>query len=145
MTNEAQVKTIAQETADAAAALSINRETDTQIVAGIIDKLALATYCGRKEEFSVAKFRINMLLVAGYCLAASGDDIEHLLAERIRQDKLWGDDFDRMNTVNDWNAYVTHYLAKSLRNNSENFSENMLKASGIAQAAILMVDRYGEV
>lgn len=143
MTKEEQVQAITQEVADASVSLA-NRLTDIEIAMSVLDRLALATYCGRKEEFSIAKFRKNMLIVAAYCLSASTADANDVLNERLRQDKIWGDDFDRMNTANDWNAYVTHYIARAMRD-GENYSECMKKASGIAQAAILMVDRYSGV
>jgi len=136
------IRSIAIEVNIAADGLYLDARDLNRIHVDIADCLAQATYCGRKEEFSVEKFRSKMLLVASYCLLASGEDIQSILAERLRQDKMWGDDFDRMNTANDWHAYIAHYLAKALRPN-EHYSENMVKASCIAQAAILMVDRYG--
>jgi len=137
-----QIMSIAVDVHNATAALYLDARDLNRVHVDISDCLAQATYCGRKEEFSVEKFRSKMLLVAAYCLLASGDDIDVVLQERLRQDKIWGDDFDRMNTANDWHAYISHYLAKALRPN-QNYAENMVKASGIAQAAILMVDRYG--
>jgi hypothetical protein len=47
-------------------------------------------------------------------MTTSRSDILHLIdLERERQTKLWGDSFDSRNTVNDWVAFITRYLARA--------------------------------
>ena len=105
--------------------------------------IALATYCGRNEEFSITAFRRNMLIASAYCQLASEERTETILNERLRQDRLWGDEFDQKNTANDWHAYVGHYISLAMRSSAQDYAVNMVKAAGIAQAAALMIDRYG--
>jgi hypothetical protein len=105
--------------------------------------LALATYSGRDEVFSTKKFRENMVLAAAHCQLAAGADGDTIMQERIRQDGLWGDEFDQKNTANDWYAYISHYMSLAMRSHAQGYAVNMVKACGIAQAAILMIDRYG--
>ena len=64
--------------------------------------------------------------------------LELIRNERIRQDDLWGDEFDSKNTPNDWVAYVTRYagLAVTMPWNPEEFEDKMLKVAAIAVAAL---------
>jgi hypothetical protein len=105
--------------------------------------LAKATYFGRDEEFSTAKYRENMVLASAWCQLAAGVGLSTIFLERDRQDKLWGDTFDRKNTANDWHAYIAHYMSLAMRSNAQDYVRNMVKAACICQAAVLMVDRYG--
>ena len=142
MNKEKQVKQIADEV-DRAQLIAIP-DSNAGFYVAIGQNLAAATYCGRKEEFSVARFRRHMLIAAAYCLKACGKHSYVILAERIRQDRMWGDRFDKRNTANDWHAYVGYYISKALLGDTKEFDINMVKACGICQAAVLMVDRYGQ-
>ena len=142
MNNEKQVKQIADEV-DRAQLIAVP-ESNAGFYVTIGQNLASATYVGRKEEFSVIKFRAHMILAAAYCQRAVGVmKIGAVLTERIRQDRMWGDRFDKRNTANDWHAYVGHYISKAMQGDTEEYDINMIKACGICQAAALMVDRYG--
>jgi len=116
---------------------------DTDYFAAAHKHLSLATYSGRDEEFSTEKFRENMVMVAAWCQLAARADTDTIIQERTRQDNLWGDEFDRKNTANDWHAYVGHYMSLAMRSSAQDYCINMVKACGIAQAAVLMIDRYG--
>lgn len=118
-------------------------EHPNKFFVAIGQNIAEATYVGRKEAFSIKKFRRHMRIAAAYCLKAAAVDSDVILQERLRQNKIWGVDFDRRNTANDWHAYVGHYIAKAIRGNTEEYEINMVKACGICQGAILIVDLFG--
>jgi hypothetical protein len=141
MTVEQQIELIANEVRDTNV-IAVPEHT-TDFVVAIACNLAEATYVGRKEQFSNAKFRKYMRIAAKYCLLAAAVDSDVILRERLRQQKLWGTEFDRKNTANDWHAYVGHYIAKAIRGNTQEFETNMVKACGICQGAILIVDLFG--
>jgi len=142
MNSELQVKQIADEV-DRAGLIAIP-DSNAGFYVAIGQNLAAATYCGRKEEFSIIKFRKHMILAAAYCQrAASVREVGAVLTERLRQDRIWGDEFDRKNTANDWHAYVGHYISKAIQGDTKEYDINMIKACGICQAAVLMVDRHG--
>lgn len=63
--------------------------------------------------------------------------------EREYQDKKWGTKFDDKNTPNDWVAYMTNYLGKSvtLPWNEETFKKNIIKVAALAVAALESLDR----
>ena len=75
---------------------------------------------------------------------------EELMAERSRQDQLWGTEFDDKNTANDWCAYITNYVASGAYagHNSdyspERFRINLKKAACLCIAAIEAIDRNGQ-
>lgn len=141
MNKEALIKKIADEVRDTALITRPKHTTDFYVAIGT--NLAEATYSGRKQEYSVARFRKHMRIAAAYCLKAAGVDSDIILQERLRQDKIWGTDFDRKNTANDWHAYVGHYISKAIRGNTQEYEINMVKACGICQGAVLIVDLYG--
>jgi len=72
---------------------------------------------------------------------------------RTEQDKAfrrWGDDFDKLNTPNDWHAFIGYYLGQATMDWAPDkdwtpavFRENMKKVAALAQAAMLMVDLHG--
>jgi len=74
---------------------------------------------------------------------------QEVRAERIRQIKLWGTEFDAKNTANDWAAYLINYISKATyvrrdeKYTPESFRANMLKVAALAQAAVLIIDRNG--
>jgi hypothetical protein len=118
-------------------------EHSTDFFVAIVTNLAEATYVGRKEAFSNEKFRKHMRIASKYCLLAAAVDSDIIMNERLRQQKIWGTDFDRKNTANDWHAYVAHYISKAIRGNTQEYETNMVKACGICQGAMLMVDLFG--
>jgi hypothetical protein len=63
------------------------------------------------------------------------DEIE---AERKYQDIRWGNGFDSKNTPNDWVAYITNYLGKSVTMPFDDtaFRSNMRKVAALAVAAL---------
>lgn len=136
-----QISKIATEVADEVRKLPPARLPSSDYFVAAHHSLAEATYSGRDEEFSTARFREKMVLVSAWCQLAAAVGSDTILQERLRQDSLWGDEFDRKNTANDWHAYIAHYMSLAIR--SQDYAKNMTKAAGIAQAAILMVDRYG--
>lgn len=135
---------IATEVADVARTLPPARLPDTDYFVAAHTHLAEATYVGRDEAFSIQKFRSNMVMVSAWCQRAADGVVAEIMAERRRQDEMWGDEFDQKNTANDWHAYVSHYMSLAMRSNAQDYCINMVKAAGIAQAAILMIDRYGQ-
>lgn len=74
-----------------------------------------------------------------------------ILKERERQQELWGNTFDDLNTPNDWATYINNYVSKAVYDGreqiytSERFKENMLKAVAIGVAAIETIDRNGKL
>lgn len=78
------------------------------------------------------------------------DIAKEVQQERDRQFRLWGDDFDKKNTPNDWAAYIINYVAKATyagrdeEFTSEQFRENMMKVAALAQGAVLMIDLHGK-
>lgn len=74
--------------------------------------------------------------------------------ERERQDDMWGDEFDRLNTANDWVAFITRYLARASgdsrrspgRRTTEGrfeFDTAMVQVAALAVAAIEASKRNG--
>lgn len=105
--------------------------------------LSAATYDGRGGDYTVDKFRQNMLIVAAAAQLAGHITTDEIIKERHRQNELWGTKFDQRNTPNDWHAYISHYVATADRENKEQFKVNMMKAAALAQAAIFIVDVFG--
>lgn len=74
---------------------------------------------------------------------------ELLIAERARQQKLWGNEFDDKNTANDWAAYISNYvnagayLGRQDKYSPERFREHLVKAATLCIAAIEAIDRNG--
>lgn len=68
---------------------------------------------------------------------------EAIADERDHQDDKWGEDFDALNTPNDWVAYITAYAGKgvTLPFNEPLFRASMLKVAALA-VAILERDNY---
>mgnify|MGYP006422601267 CR=1 FL=1 len=69
------------------------------------------------------------------------DIVAMILDERIRQFELPGSEWDANKTPNDWIAVATHYLTENTNRNStipnsDEFEENLIKASAIILAAI---------
>ena len=70
-----------------------------------------------------------------------------ILKERERQQELWGNDFDDLNTANDWVAYICRYVSEGAYNGREKnytverFREHLIKAMAICCAAIETIDR----
>ena len=140
MNREEQVKAIAYEV-NKCGLIALPDDNQGFFVA-VASNIATATYSGRKNKYSVVRFRAHMILAAAYAQQAVCIRIDDILAERIRQNKIWGVDFDRKNTANDWHAYVGHYISKAMQP-GENYEENMMKAACICQGAVLMCDLFG--
>ena len=69
-------------------------------------------------------------------------------AERKKQEKKWGNDFDDKNTGNDWIAYITSYLGKGLTYpwDGHRYRTRMVQVAALAVAAIENYDRLnGEI
>lgn len=75
------------------------------------------------------------------------DALEKILAEiaeeRKRQDELWGVEFDRKNTLNDWGTYIGQYTgyAAEMGRTPEEQRDFMLKVAALAVAALEAFDR----
>lgn len=69
--------------------------------------------------------------------------LKKVKSERARQDDIWGNDFDSLNTSNDWVSYITRYAGKAVTNpwDPNRFSENMIKVAAIAVAAIEQLEK----
>lgn len=87
----------------------------------------------------MSKPRTTMQIVA-----AIADEVE-------RQHKLWGDDFDKKNTANDWAAYIVHYLSEATYSGrkpaftAKKFILNMQKVAAMAVSAIKIVEQEGGI
>lgn len=70
-------------------------------------------------------------------------------AERERQQKIWGNDFDDLNTANDWVAYICRYIGEGAYNGREKkftvarFRDFLVRAAAICCAAVETIDRNG--
>ena len=73
-------------------------------------------------------------------------EIDH---ERERQQELWGNTFDDLNTVNDWIAYICRYAAEGGYQGREKkytairFRSFLVRAAAICVAAVETIDRNG--
>ncbi len=67
------------------------------------------------------------------------DDVKE---ERKYQDKKWGLEFDKKNTVNDWSSYVLTYLANAtaMPTGSDEYRRLMIKVAALSFAAIELHD-----
>ena len=71
---------------------------------------------------------------------------QSMIAERLYQMEKWGDGFDANNTANDWHAYISKYLGKTLITDMspeslEEFRANLVKVITLAMAAIEWSER----
>jgi len=68
------------------------------------------------------------------------DIFKAIEAERAYQDSKWGTEFDDKNTPNDWVAYITAYLGKSISVSKpwdeEVFRTAMLKVAALSVAVL---------
>jgi hypothetical protein len=77
------------------------------------------------------------------------DILNEIDTERKRQNDMWGNDFDKKNTPNDWVAYITRYVAEGAydgstgKYNPELFRTNLIKAATICVAAVEILDSQG--
>jgi hypothetical protein len=71
--------------------------------------------------------------------------VRDVVAEIERAKQQWGEEFDRHNTLNDWNQYVNLYLAKAATMGAtfEEIETNLRKAAGLVIAALEMHLREG--
>ncbi len=65
--------------------------------------------------------------------------------ERAYQQSRWGNEFDDLNTPNDWVTYITNYATQAapLKRDVETFETKMLKVAALAVAAIETSKRNG--
>ena len=69
--------------------------------------------------------------------------------ERQRQQELWGNDFDDLNTTNDWVAYICRYAAEGGYAGRKGeytvarFRSFLVRAAALCCAAIETIDRNG--
>ena len=63
---------------------------------------------------------------------------DKILSKVFKAEKDWGTDFDSKNTLNDWNAYVTIYMARAIKINTprEEVLDGLYKAAGLIITAI---------
>lgn len=63
--------------------------------------------------------------------------------ERQYQQNRWGDDFDKLNTPNDWIAYIVSYTGKAVTMpwNWTSFRTQLVKVACLCCAAIEWCDR----
>lgn len=72
--------------------------------------------------------------------------IESIKTERKRQNILWGDEFDSLNTVNDWCAFITRYNGLAVyAETSEEWKKAMLKVAALAVAALEAFEINGQL
>jgi hypothetical protein len=90
---------------------------------------------GRKEE----EFEPD----EGYMLAEVNPDdyiqhVEAVLEEAVDAANLWGDDFDELNTINDWVIYTMRYLGNATRmgNTYTEQRAHLVKAGGLILNAL---------
>lgn len=57
--------------------------------------------------------------------------------ERAYQDKIWGKDFDQLNTINDWVAFIIQYAGRAVA--SENVNKPGAQREALVKVAALCV------
>ena len=73
--------------------------------------------------------------------------LDEIFSERLRQMRLWGNDFDDKNTANDWTAFICFYVSSGAysgrqeKYSPEKFRGCLKKASTLCLAAIEAIDR----
>lgn len=79
-----------------------------------------------------------------------GTVLDEVFSERMRQMRLWGNDFDDKNTANDWASYIMNYVAKGAYAGRQEtytpakFRECLKKAATLCIAAMEAIDRNGD-
>jgi hypothetical protein len=63
--------------------------------------------------------------------------------ERDYQDKMWGNDFDDKNTMNDWITYIAKFAGRagSVGKDLDYQKEGLVKVMALAMAALESCDR----
>jgi len=71
--------------------------------------------------------------------------LDEIDKEREYQNNMWGDEFDKKNTPNDWLAYVASYVGRALTMpwNPQEFRTGLIKVAAICVAAIEWCDKTG--
>lgn len=65
--------------------------------------------------------------------------IQFVLDERERQDEIWGVEFDKKNTPNDWISYITRYTGKAVTGpgfDVHEFRKNLIIVAALCFAAL---------
>lgn len=76
--------------------------------------------------------------------------LDEVFSERMRQMRLWGNEFDDKNTANDWASYITNYVAtgayagRQEKYTPKKFRECLKKAATLCIAAMEAIDRNGD-
>ena len=69
--------------------------------------------------------------------------ITEVQKERLYQKEVWGEEFDKRNTPNDWLAYIAKYLGQALTLpwDAQKFRKALIKVATLCFAAIENIDR----
>ena len=67
---------------------------------------------------------------------------DEIQSERERQTRKYGDEFDRLNTRNDWVTYITFYASRCAMYGRTlvDFRASLIKVAGMCVAAIERID-----
>ena len=62
--------------------------------------------------------------------------------ERDYQDEKWGTEFDKLNTINDWNTYINIYMGRAceMRRTLKEQRKLIIKVASLAVAALERFD-----
>lgn len=75
--------------------------------------------------------------------------LARIAAERVRQDGLFGSEWDRSNGPNDWVALLSHYGGEYVKKKNrpprrDDFEASLIKTAAVALAALEMLDAMVE-
>jgi hypothetical protein len=75
--------------------------------------------------------------------------LARIAEERVRQDSLFGSEWDRSNGPNDWIALLSHYAGESVKKKSRppsraDFEASLIKTAAVALAALETLDAMVE-
>jgi hypothetical protein len=70
-----------------------------------------------------------------------------IIAERAKQEQMWGNENDDAHSEEAWSAIITHELGQACfhEDNSATFRKQMIKVAAVAVAAIEAIDRAKDV
>lgn len=123
--------------AEEALLLTMNQEERSNFYFSVRGCLTLAT--SDAHAFRGCMLRASAIMMHHGKLTAAD-----IVGERERQNQMWGIDFDRRNTANDWHSYVSHYLhIMESTSDPDEWKEALKKAAAICQAAVYCVDVHG--
>ena len=64
-------------------------------------------------------------------------------SERDYQDEKWGTEFDKLNTINDWNTYINIYMGRACEQNRSKFAQREFVVK-VATLAVAALERFDE-